>query len=326
MKRWQKILVTVLLILILLVTAGPFLVPVPPLEGTVPESALADPDSKFVEVNGLTVHYKERGSGGHTFILLHGFGASVFSWHAVMDEFAALGRVIAYDRPAFGLTSRPMPEAWKDGVNPYSMESNIELLRALMDKLGVQKAVLVGNSAGGGVAVAFTLRYPERVESLVLVDPAVGGGRSGGFPAWILPIMRTPQMRHIGPLLVRNIAVSGNDTILRAWSDPSKVTPETIAGYRKPLQANNWDRALYEFSFAPAYGDLHPQIANLHLPVLVIAGQDDHIIPVDYIVTVAKDIPNAQLEILPHCGHVPHEECPVQFMQVVVKFLKTVEP
>ena len=104
MKRWPKVLISVLLVLILLLGVGPFLIPVPPLEGTVPASQLADPDSKFVEVNGLSVHYKEMGAGETTFILLHGFGASLFSWRDVMEPLSAYGRVIAYDRPAFGLT------------------------------------------------------------------------------------------------------------------------------------------------------------------------------------------------------------------------------
>ena len=322
MKRWQRILLIITLIFAVLACVGPFLIHVPPLEGTVAESELADPDSKFIEVNGLTAHYKEQGSGGKTFILLHGFGASVFSWREVMDDFAAQGRVIAYDRPAFGLTSRPMPDDWNDGANPYSMESNVELLRGLMDALGIQKATLVGNSAGGGVAVAFALRYPERTESLVLVDPGVGGGGGGRFPGWLSPLMWTPQMRHIGPLLVRSIADSGNETIRLAWSDPDKVTDAIIEGYRKPLQSNNWDRALYEFSFAPDYADLRSQLPKLNLPVLVIVGEDDHIIPVDYMTAIAAEIPGAQLILLPGCGHVPHEECPQAFMQNVLAFLQ----
>jgi pimeloyl-ACP methyl ester carboxylesterase len=240
-----------------------------------------------------------------------------------MDDFAALGRVIACDRPAFGLTSRPMPEEWQDGVNPYSMESNIELLRGLMDTLGIEKAVLIGNSAGGGVAVAFALRYPARVESLVLVEPALGGGGGGGpIPAWMSPLMRTPQMRHVGPLLVRSIADSGNDTIRLAWSDPTKVTEETIAGYRKPLQADNWDRALYEFSFAPAYGDLRPRLNELRMPVMVTANVDDRLVPVDYTLGVAAKISGVYLVQLPQCGHVPHEECPDAFMQEALRFLE----
>ena len=326
MKRWQKTLLTILVILILLLGVGPFLIPVPPLEGTRPESALADTDSKFIKVNGLTVHYKEQGSGATTFILLHGFGASLFSWREVMDDFAARGRVIAYDRPAFGLTSRPMPDTWQDGVDPYSMESNVELLRGLMDALKVEKAVLVGNSAGGGVAVAFALRYPQMAESLILVEPAIGGARGEGFPVWIFPLMRTPQMRHIGPLLVRRIADSGDDTIRLAWSDPSKVTPKIIAGYRKPLQANHWDRALYEFSFAPVYEDLFPHLKGLRLPVMVTANVDDHIVPAESILPIAAEIPGAKLIQLPQCGHVPQEECPQAFMEAVIPFLQAAAP
>ncbi|RJP48927.1 MAG: alpha/beta hydrolase [Anaerolineaceae bacterium] len=322
MKRWKKTLLISFVVLAVIACVGPFLVPVPPLEETVTESELADPDSKFIEVNDVTIHYKEQGNGETTFILLHGFGASAFSWREVMDDFAARGRVIAYDRPAFGLTERPMPETWK--TNPYSMDANIELLRGLMDALGIEKAVLVGNSAGGAVSVAFALRYPERMDALVLVDPGLGGGRGPQFPDWVLPLMRTPQARHIGPLLVRDIAVSGDETILRAWSDPSKVTDEIFEGYHKPLQANNWDRGLYELTFAPAHSELRPLLPNLKTPTFIIGGEDDLIIRPWYFEAIAPEIPGAQLVLLPNCGHVPQEECPDVFMQEIIQFLESV--
>ncbi|MBM3124418.1 MAG: alpha/beta hydrolase, partial [Chloroflexi bacterium] len=207
MKHWLKFILASFLSLCLLLTLGPFLVPVPDLPGLVTEKSLADPDSKFIEVNEVAVHYKEAGGSELTFILLHGFGASLFSWREVMDDFSTHGRVIAYDRPAFPLTERPMPEEWQE--NPYGMKFNIELLRGFMDQLEIEQAVLVGNSAGGGVSVAFALEYPERVELLLLVDPGVGGGRGPQFPEWALPLMWTPQMRHLGPLLVRDIAQTG---------------------------------------------------------------------------------------------------------------------
>jgi pimeloyl-ACP methyl ester carboxylesterase len=319
MKRWRKIFFWIIIFIIFAVTVGPFLVPVPKLTGLVSETELAEPDSKFIEVNNVTVHYKEAGEGKTTFLLLHGFGASVYSWREVMDDFAQRGRVIAYDRPAFGLTERPMPETWTE--NPYGMEANVELLRGLMDALEVDKAVLVGNSAGGGVSVAFALKYPERVESLILVDPGLGGGRGPQFPEWALPLMRSPQMRHIGPLLVRNIAETGNDTILRAWSDPSKVTNDIIVGYRKPLRVNNWDRALYELTFAPPYSELRPQLPELKVFTFIIAGEDDRLIRPFYFEAVSKEIPGAELVLLPGCGHVPHEECPDRFMEEVIKYL-----
>src|SRR5512138_46086 len=116
--------------LIALVLVGPFLIPVPPASGTVPAQELADAGSQLVEINGLSVHLKMAGAGNRTFILLHGFGASVFSWHAVMQPFGRYGKVIAYDRPAFGLTERPL--TWT-GTNPYSPEGNFSLLLGLMD-------------------------------------------------------------------------------------------------------------------------------------------------------------------------------------------------
>lgn len=320
MKGLKKILLIILAVFLFVVLVGPFLVPVPELPGLVTEKELADADSKFIEINGLTVHYKEMGQGETTFILLHGFGASVFSWHEVMDDFAARGHVIAYDRPAFGLTSRPMPGEWK-GESPYSMNANVELLSGLMDALGVQRAVLVGNSAGGTVSVAFALKYPERVQALILVDPALGSG--GRFPSWVMPLMATPQMRHLGPLLVRSIADSGNDTIRMAWHNPSLITEETFTGYRKPLRTKNWDRALFEFTIASRSSDLNERLDELKMPTIVIAGDDDRIIPTAESVQASKNIPGSTLVILPGCGHVPHEECPAAFMESVVKFLET---
>ena len=98
---------------------GPFLIPVPPLEGTVPPQELADPDGRFIAVDGLQVHYKIAGQGEPTLILLHGFAASTFSWREVMEPLATNATVVAFDRPAFGLTERPLPGEWS-GENPHT--------------------------------------------------------------------------------------------------------------------------------------------------------------------------------------------------------------
>lgn len=321
MKRWQRIFIILFIFACLLASVGPFFVPVPPLEGLVDEKEFSESDSKFIEVNDLTVHYKEAGEGAQTFILLHGFGASVYSWREVMDDFSQKGRVIAYDRPAFGLTERPMPEDWDE--NPYGMKANVELLRGLMDTLQIEKAVLVGNSAGGGVAVAFGLEYPERVESLILVDPGVGGGRGPQFPAWALPLMWTPQMRHIGPLMMRDYQESLPKTILREWFNQDKLTAEVAQEPLKIFKIKNWDRAFYELTFAPAYPELRPLLPQLTVPVFIIAGQEDRLIRAFYFEAIAKEIPAAQLVLIPQCGHVPQEECPIEFMQAVGNYLDT---
>lgn len=319
MKPWQKRLLILLLILAILLGVGPFLVPVPPLEGLKTVAELTDPDSQFVEVNGLTVHYKEMGQGSPTFILLHGFGASTFSWREVMQPLSQYGRVIAYDRPAFGLTERPMPGEWS-GESPYSPEAQAKLVIGLMDALGVERAILVGNSAGGTISVQVALSYPQRVQALVLVDAAIYAG--GGSPGWIRPLLDTPQMRHVGPLIARQLQAQGRAFIETAWHDPMRIPAEVFAGYEKPLQVENWDRALWELTAASHASDLEGRLVGLAVPVLVLTGDDDRIVPTEQSLRLAGEIPSAELVVLAQCGHLPQEECPNLFMDALIAFYK----
>ena len=316
-NKFTRIAGSILLILLAIVLIGPFLVPVPPLENTVSAESLADENSKFIEVNGVNVHYKTYGEGEPTFILLHGFGASLFSWREVVEPMAEYGTVIAYDRPAFGLTERPME--W-EGESPYSQDSQVELVIGLMDALGVEKATLVGNSAGGTVSMLTALKYPERVTSLILVDPAVYAG--GGAPAWIRPLLGTPQFDHLGPLFARQLQAQGTEFLKTAWHDPSKITPEIFEGYQQPLQVNDWDKALWELTVSSRESGLAERVSEFDLPILVITGDDDRIVPTEQSLRLAEELPNAELAVIPQCGHVPHEECPTVFMQAVTEFLR----
>lgn len=326
-RRWPKIVLGVLLFLLLALALGPFLIPVPPLVGTVPPAELADPDSRFVQVGGLTVHYKElsptMASDKPPLILLHGFGASLFSWREVMQPLADSGhRVVAFDRPAFGLTERPMrwdASAWAGG-SPYSPDAQIDLVVGLMDELGMARAVLVGNSAGGTVAMRTALAHPDRVEALILVDPAVYAG--GGSPSLVRPLLRTPQMNHVGPLIARRIQEWGIDFARSAWHNPALITPEIWDGYTKPTQADNWDRALWNLTTASQASDLAENLGRLTLPSLVITGDDDRIVPTEQSIRLAGELPNATLLVAPNCGHVPHEECPAAVLPAMTDFLE----
>jgi pimeloyl-ACP methyl ester carboxylesterase len=323
-KGWGKGLLIAMGSLLMLVFVGPFLVPVPPLEDTVPVEALADPDSLFVEIDGLLVHYKQMGQGQPTFLLLHGFGASTFSWREVMAPLSELGTVIAYDRPAFGLTERPLPDtaAWP-GYNPYSYISQPRLALGIMDALDVDTAILVGNSAGGTVAVQTALQAPERVEALVLVDAAIYAG--GGMPSIARPLLNTPQMDHLGPLIARGIREWGVDFARSAWHDPDRIPEAFWEGYQKPLRAENWDRALWELTRSSRRLDLPSQLEALTLPVLVITGDDDRIVPTEQSIQLAADLPNADLAVLEACGHVPQEECPGPWLEAVTAFVRTLD-
>jgi pimeloyl-ACP methyl ester carboxylesterase len=320
MKRWIKIVAAVIGALLSVLLVGPFLVPVPPLEGTVPPEMLADPDSRFVDVEGVRIHYKQMGEGEPVLLLLHGFGASTFSWREVMAPLAETATVIAFDRPAFGLTERPMrgTDAWP-GYNPYSYAAQPRLTVGLMDALGVDTAVLVGNSAGGTVSVLTALAYPERIDALILVDAAVYTG--GGSPPVLRPLLRTPQLDRLGPLFVRRIRSWSRDFGRSAWHDPSRIPPEFWEGYERPLRAENWDRALWELTRSAERPALADRLDEITLPVLVITGDDDRIVPTEQSIRLAEELPNAGLVVLEACGHVPQEECAQPWLEAVETFL-----
>ena len=207
------------------------------------------------------------------------------------------------------------------GENPYGVEAQAKMTVGLMDALGIERAILVGNSAGGGVAAMTAVKYPERVEALVLVDPAVGGGAPSS------PILRalynTPQADRLGPLLARSIQQRGEEIIRLAWHDTSKITPEIIAGYRLPLQAENWDRALWNLTKAPQPVGLRDALKQVKIPVLIVTGDDDRIVPTDQTLALAKEMPQAGLVVFEACGHVPQEECPAAFLDAVGPFIQT---
>jgi pimeloyl-ACP methyl ester carboxylesterase len=319
-RRAGRILLLVVVSVLLAVLLGPFFVPVPPLQGTVSAQSLADPDSQFIEINGIDLHFKKMGQGEPVFLLLHGFGSSLYSWDAVMEPLSQVGTVIAFDRPGFGLTERPLD--W-EGQNPYSPEAQLELVTGLLDHFRVQQAFLVGNSAGGTAAMQAALAHPERVAGLVLVAPAVYSG--GGTPAWVRPLLTTPQMRHLGPLVARQIQARSPELIALSWHNPDLLTSQTLALYQKPFQVENWDRALWEFTLASRPSGLAEKLEQFSLPVLVVTGDDDRVVPTAESVRLASELPNARLSVIGNAGHVPHEERPADFMNAMRDFLNDLD-
>ncbi|HKJ28470.1 MAG TPA: alpha/beta hydrolase, partial [Anaerolineales bacterium] len=155
-----------------------------------------------------------------------------------------------------------------------------------------------------------------------LVSPAISGGGRYSQYAWLF---NTPQMQRIGPLLVRSIADSGLDTINQAWHDPTKQPEDTIPLYTKPLRTENWDFALWQYSTASRSSSLPEQLDEFRLPVLVITGDDDRIVPTQSTIENAGKIPGAELVVLPACGHVPQEECPEAFLDAVNNFIQKLD-
>jgi pimeloyl-ACP methyl ester carboxylesterase len=193
MSKFVRVLLIVLAVVLLLVLVGPFLIPIRPLPDTQPLAALTPPESEFVAVpfpgtGGIRTHVRTSGDSDPTFVLLHGFAANLYTWDLVFDEFAENGRVLAYDRIPYGLSARLLAGDWS-GPNPYTPEASIDQLIALLDAQGIERAVLVGNSAGGALAMRAALAYPERVQGLILIS-------AGGVHHQRQPRLHRPHRQH----------------------------------------------------------------------------------------------------------------------------------
>lgn len=308
-----------IILLILFIVFGPLIIPLPPLDGIQPIEALVNSNSQFMEIDGVYVHYQEIQSNSETLIiLLHGFGSSTYSWQKVMQPISSFGAVLAYDRPGFGLTERVLPYREVNN-NPYTLEYQSQILLAFIEAKKADNIILVGNSAGGTVAIQTALAYPDRINALILISPAVYG--NGGAPKWIKPLLNLPQMDRLGPVLVRTIRERGLEILELAWSDPEKISEEDLANYQKPLSVDRWDVGLWEFTKANGENDVDSRISEISIPVLVITGSDDRIIPAEQSVQLASELPNASLVVIPDCGHVPQEECPADFMNAIETFI-----
>lgn len=339
MPRWLRRTLIALAVIACALLIVPLIWPVPPLEDTRDPQELAFPDSAFVEVDGVTLHYREAGSrlAPTTIVLLHGFGASTFSWRDQLPLLADRARVIAFDRPAFGLTERPLPGDWARGApSPYSLEANADQVVGLMDALGIEKAVLIGHSAGGAVAVMTAAAHPERVDGLVLEAPAVFEARR--TPGLLSALLQTPQARRIGPLFVRRIAGPGSDSLVKgAYYRSEQVTAGVLAGYRAPLKARDWDRGLWELIAAPRQTAPADSLDAVSAPTIVVAGdRDTFVTPANsrrvYEELLANwrrrtreetDVAEPRFVLMRDVGHLPHEEQPERFVTEVFRFLDT---
>jgi len=316
-----KILIGLLAVLLV----GPFLIPVNS-SGTLTKEQAAEEvwgsSSQFVELAGQEVHYVTAGNPAskRLIILLHGFGASAFSYKEVLEPLGEIGYVIAYDRTGFGFTERPT--SWS-GVNPYGIEGQLAILDELVTEFGANKDVyLLGHSAGGNIAAAYAVDHQEELAGAILFAPAIL--TSGGAPGFLNWIFSIPQLNHVGPLLVSTIATSGLDLLYESYYDQNKITDATLAGYTAPLKVNGWEKAFWEFNKAPRNSGVGERLTEFAMPILVIAGDSDTVVATEDSVRVSELISGAKLVIVPQTGHLPNEEKPEEFATEVIKFIEEV--
>ncbi|NHQ61048.1 alpha/beta hydrolase [Chlorobium sp. BLA1] len=279
-------------------------------------------DTQSVAVNGFNVHYRLAGRGEPLLVLLHGSFLSMRSWRLVFDELAKTSSVIAFDRPAFGYTSRPHASKAK-GVS-YSPEAQSDLVITMIRQLGFSRAVLVGNSTGGTLALLTALRYPEQVEGVVLVDAMIYSGyATSEVPALMKPLMKamTPLFSGLMKLLITRLY---NKVIRAMWYNKERLAGDVLTAFRQDQMQGDWARAFFEVFLETHHLKLDEQIKTMRKPSLVITGEYDVMVKKEESIRLAGELAEAELVVVPDCGHLPHEEQPEAFLIAVRDFLKRI--
>lgn len=269
-------------------------------------------DDRMMEIAGAKVRVRIEGpEDAPPIILMHGFIYSLETWDAWAAALKTDHRVIRFDLLGHGL-SGPDPQ------RRYSPEERAAFVGDIMDALGVERAIIGGNSLGGLAAWRFASTAPERVEALIMVSP-------GGYPAngvGDTPLSPPPPMA----LFLRTAPEAGVALSLgNIYGDDSKVTPEKVKlvgeMMRQPGNGEAFVQSIEEFSLP----DPEPMLKSITAPTLILWGAADIIIPPDNGRKMAAAIPNSKLIYYDGVGHVAQEEAPEETIADVKAFLAEVE-
>lgn len=261
------------------------------------------PAGQFLQVGGVRLHYVERGAGA-PLVLLHGNGSMIqdFESSGLIDLAARNYRVIVFDRPGFGHSDRPRNVVWTPAAQA-------ELINSALERLGVSRAIVLGHSWGASVAVALALKYPRLVQGLVLA--------SGYYYPTLRPdvlVLSAPALPLVGDILRHTISpIVGRvmwpllmTKIFGPRSVPKKFEgfPKEMALRPSQLRASAAESALmirYAFQFRDQY-------ANLKMPMVVVAGEEDRLIDIDTQSTrLHRDVPQSRFHRVPGTGHMIHQ-------------------
>lgn len=271
----------------------------------------ANDDSKFIQVMGMHVHYRDQGEGP-VVVLVHGTSSSLHTWNAWTDSLKQNFRVIRMDLPGFGLT----------GPNPagdYSMAGYDHFLHAFLDSLGVGKISLAGNSLGGNIAWSYALDYPDQVEKLVLID-ASGYPRKTKLP-FVFRLARIPVLNKIITLVTPKFLV--RKSLEEVYYDDSKITDSLVTRYYKmSLRKGNRQALVQRIQQSARDSSQYKRIPEIKMPVLIMWGHQDQWLPLGDAYRFQGDLPQAQLVVFDKAGHVPMEEIPDRTVRVAEHFLR----
>jgi len=263
-----------------------------------------------------TVHlYAEEFGKGRPILLLHGLGASMFTWRNLIPELSRKNRVIAIDLKGFGKSEKPFTQAY----TPYD-HANVVL--AFIRKRGLKHATIIGHSFGGAIGLLATLRLnetdPEAVRDLVLMNAPAYEQPGTAFVGF----MKTPVVPYVALML--------SPPEFSTWLSLDKVQAdrlsfEELRGYAEPFYDAAARHALITTARRIKPRDVERLTArypSVKQPTLVIWCENDRTVPLDTGLKLVKELPRARMKVLSDCGHVPQDERPEAVLQLIGKFLK----
>lgn len=279
------------------------------------------PQGKFVDVDGVRLHYLDQGEGP-ALVLLHGNGvySTDFAVSGLTEQAALPYRVITFDRPGFGHSSRPEATSW-------TPEEQARLLYKALHQIGIEQPLLVGHSWGTLVALAMALDFPHYVRGMVLVS---GYYYPSARPD--VPLMSTPAIPVLGHLMRNTVSpLIGRlmwPGVIKTMFSPAPVPerfdqmPVWMALRPKQIGASASETAL----MIPAAARLSARYAELTLPIAVIAGEGDKVVSADHnAVRFHEEVQHSELIIEPGVGHMAHYADPHRIMEALTKLETSVD-
>jgi pimeloyl-ACP methyl ester carboxylesterase len=266
-------------------------------------------DARQVEVEGRPVALREAGQGDPAVIFIHGFAEHLGVWRPVQEQIARTHRTVALDLWGFGASARPADAKPADWVREVT---------GVMDLLGIERAVLVGHSLGGRVALMTARAHPERVAGLVLVSADWGQAPHGYLLVWLLA--HTPLL----PLMLGKLRANPRHierTLALLGQFNSRVTAEMSQGLHRPRRVEGSAACWQSLAQAPPLRDVRGLTAGITCPALAIWGENDPIVPLWAGQRLARKL-GCPIEVLPAGGHFPQEEHHQRTAELIEEFLE----
>lgn len=269
--------------------------------------------SRFIDIDGVRVHYQEAGDKSNpALVLIHGFASSTLVWSKVFLNLAQAGfHVIAIDMLGFGYSGKP-----RNGE--YTIAGQASLLMRLLERLGIQRTTLVGSSYGGAVAATCALDYPEQVEKLVLVGTV---NNNEPLRYHLMRLFGAPVFGDVvSPLLI------GSRRLLRRRMKRVYDRHEWVLDERRvdarhfPLRAAGTQRAMIRTVRGWDAERISREAHLIRQPTLLLWGENDIEIPLADGERLHQQIEGSRLVVFLNCGHLPHEEYPEAFTELVTDF------